>query len=297
MLLGDSGVGKSSTVNHLLNRQVADTSDSKSETHSTMEHILVAPDPNLAASDVSLSVVDSPGFNDTDGLEQDARNLRSIDKFYQTHPSLMGKAYPNVIVVTLRATDTRYQGKHSCFMRCLRAIKRLKLIDHINPNIVVVVTWACSISPKAMADKKSKIKNILLEVLHVEIPVLCLENRPEDFELEKIGDYTRLPDGTIQPKNLFEAMIKVTKDAGDEFAQHCLSTHFDSESVKGFDIKRGLSKPAKTSGLSDMEYDILVNLKEDFTDVQYIPEVAQMIDKFINGNTLTEVGDKYFFFS
>ncbi len=280
MLLGESGVGKSSTVNHLLNREVAAMSDRESETRSTTEHILKGSDTQLAATDMSLSVVDAPGFNDTDGLEQDARNLMSIEGFYKKHPSLMGKAYPNIILVAILSTDTRFQGKQSRFMKCLRAIQRLKLVDRMNPNVVVVITRACAIANKHMKEKKVLLKEVISKTLHVNAPVICLENAPTDHGLEQIGDYTRLPDGSLQPKNLFEAMIQVAKEAGDEFAQHCFSTFFSPESTS-YDIKVGLTVQANLSGLTHAEREIFGNLKEDLTSQEFVPEVVQLINSYL----------------
>ncbi len=281
-------MGKSSTVNHLIHEEVAKTSDCQSETRSTTEHILVTADPNLAANDVSLSIVDPPGFNDADGLEQDARNLRSIEKFFRHHPSLMGQAYPNIILVTVPSTDVRFQGKNSRFMKCLRAIQRLHLVDRVNPNIVVVMTWACALPPRQLRIKMEKIHAVVLDAIHIDAPVVCLENLPDDFGLETVGDYTQLPDGTLQPRNLFEAMISVAKKAGDEFAQHCLSTYFDSDMEK-VKIVRGLSEPARIFGLNSKEIKLLERLKNDMTWQQSITEVAQKIDAFMEINPLTEV--------
>ncbi len=281
-------MGKSSTVNHLINDSVADISDSQSETRSTTEHTLITFDESLAASDMRLSIVDPPGFNDTDGLEQDARNLRSIAKFYRHHPGLKGNAYPNVVLVTIPSTDTRFQGKNSRFMKCLRAVQKLHLVDRANPNIVVVMTWACALPPKQIESKKERIRAVVLEAIHIDAPVVCLENLPDDFNLEKVGDYTRLPDGTLQPKNLFQAMISVAKDAGDEFAQHCLSTYFDLGPQK-FGRETGLCEPARTSGLNSKERKLLESLKEDLTINRKVPEVVKKIDEFIGNNPLTEV--------
>ena len=57
MLVGYSGVGKSATVNHLLGAGLASKSSSKSETRSTTEYVLTAPDPDLGLSNLSLVIL------------------------------------------------------------------------------------------------------------------------------------------------------------------------------------------------------------------------------------------------
>ena len=61
-------------------------------------------------------VIDTPGFNDTEGIEQDACNLASIYNMltnYEPLQSLSGKTdaklYPNTILILMRATDKRFE--------------------------------------------------------------------------------------------------------------------------------------------------------------------------------------------
>ena len=80
----DLGVGKSSTVNHLFGMsnevQFAKTSDRKSETRVTTEYEIIGEDEDTTG--IKIGVVDSPGFNDTDGTAQDACNFYSIKSFF-----------------------------------------------------------------------------------------------------------------------------------------------------------------------------------------------------------------------
>ena len=56
----------------------AKTSDEVSETRVTTEYEISADDPGYEVSELKLGLVDSPGFNDTDGMRQDACNFYSI---------------------------------------------------------------------------------------------------------------------------------------------------------------------------------------------------------------------------
>ena len=86
LAVGSSGVGKSSTINHMFNIggngvQFAKTSSIKSERRITSEFLAFADDPDLEVKNLVLGIVDTPGFNDTDGLMQDACNFYSIKQF------------------------------------------------------------------------------------------------------------------------------------------------------------------------------------------------------------------------
>ena len=99
LVVGSSGVGKSSTVNHLLNIgeekvKFAKTNSTTSETKITSEFLAFADDPDLEVKNLVLGIVDTPGFNDTDGLKQDACNFYSIKEFYKDHPKL-DRCFPN----------------------------------------------------------------------------------------------------------------------------------------------------------------------------------------------------------
>ena len=232
LLIGSSGVGKSSTINHLLNIggegvQFAKTSNITSETRITSEFLAFADDPKLEVKNLVLGVVDTPGLNDTDGLTQDACNFYSIKKFYEEHPKLE-RCFPNLIFVLVPATDTRIAGENSNLSKSLRCLNQLGLVDHSCPNVVAVLSFCCSVSykkvetwKKKMENKKKVVQDVILNALKVNAPVVLLENDFEEEELEKVGDFTRLPDGELQPKNLYDACQDVLRKNKDNL---CLVT-------------------------------------------------------------------------
>ena len=186
VMVGSSRVGKSSTINHLFDTgdaiQFATTSDSQSETRNTSEFIRTVYEPKYEVSDLQLGIVDTPGFNDTDGFKQDACNFYSIKQFYETHPKLIG-CYPNIIFLLVQATDTRIDGRNSDLSKSLRCLQQLCLVDRYHPNVVAVLTFCCSVNyknipnwEKKMEEKKANIQRIVFKALKVHAPVFVLEN-------------------------------------------------------------------------------------------------------------------------
>ena len=329
LLLGGTGVGKSSTINNLLGVDIAKVTDTTSTTTSTKEYMLTASYPELEAEDLSLSIIDSPGFDDTRGKGQDACNLMSIATFCENHPSLKNsgvfptlknsgvfptlknsgvfptlknsRVYPNVIMICIQATDVRFQGDNSAFVRSLKAIKRLNIVDKKNCNVVVVVTWAAALprnKEKWVAntqDKAGKLKSVILQTLQVDAPVIFLENEHEDAEWPTQGDCVVLPDETLQPENLLEAIVDLMRAGNDSFGKHCI-THFFAQNGNadvmqnvGLDIE---AKDAKSEQLNGKEMEFLRELEGNSSTGTLMPPVAQRITDYLSSNTLDEVRNR-----
>ena len=274
LLFGRSGVGKSSTINHLLgiNDEIAIGNDFLSETRSTQEVVVYGSEPRYEVEELPLGVVDTPGFGDIGGPYQDACNFFSVHKFFRTHPKLKG-CYPNLIFLFVKANDNRLRGKISEFVKSLRCIKLLNLVDLINPNVVAVITYACGV-PYANVDKwskkmetiKSTVKTIIFEALKVIAPVVLLENQygPDCYDLHVCGDFTRLPNGVLQPKNLYKACVDVLKINEDHLGLITLNSIFALSTKvpppnQGHKIE---AKNAKSDKLDDEEIKIVEILEK-----------------------------------
>ena len=232
MLVGTSGVGKSATVDHLLGVNIASTTKIQSETRSTKEFVVHGLDRKHAVEGMSVGLIDTPGFCDTDGPRQDACNLLSIQRFFRTHPTLSG-SNPNLIFLLVKANDDRIVGKNSDLAKSLRCIKHLDLVDLKNPNVVVILTHVCSIRKKndkkwtkALDNIKSTVKKIVFDNLKVLAPVVLIENMYENCRLKRRGDYTRLPNGELQPENLYLACADILLTNNDNRGLITLNTIF-----------------------------------------------------------------------
>ena len=264
LLVGSSGVGKSSTVNHLLNIggegvQFAKTSSTTSETRITSEFLAFADDPDLEVQNLVMGIVDTPGFNDTNGLTQDACNFYSIKRFYESHPKLRG-CFPNLIFVLVPVTDTRIAGENSNLSKSLRCLNELSLVDHDHPNVVAVLSFCCSVSSRKvekweekMENKKKVVQDVIFDALKVNAPVVLLENDFEDQGLEKDGEFTKLPNGELQPKNLYDACQNVLRKNEDNLGLVTFNACFSNLSCIKMDGHEIAAKDAKKDALSEEE--------------------------------------------
>ncbi len=265
LLAGATGVGKSSTINHLLASKAieqvhAETNKSQSETRSTQEFIIYASDPEYEFGQLPFRLIDTPGFCDTDGTRQDACNLLCIETFFRTHPEL-SEFYPNLIFLIVKATDDRMKGKNSILGKSLRCVKQFGLVDTKNPNVVAILTHACGLPNKnvkkwseELEGLKSDVKQIIFEAFKVAVPVVMLENKYDDYGLEVDGDYTRLINGELQPKNLYEACAEVLKKNKDLLGLVTLNSVFASSTEVTSERGRKIeAKDASKYPLDDKE--------------------------------------------
>ena len=201
-------MGKSSLTNHVFGLKLCRTSNVTSETKAATEFSLKVDLPRLKLSDMQVSIVDTPGMCDTEGLGQDARNVRAIQKYVENSLGL-GK-YPNMILLLIKASDNRFVGKNSKLSKTIRSLGTLNIIDRTNPNLVIVITHIMGLGKKKWENKKQEIKKCVKDVCSIDAPVVFVENEPEDHDLE-INERTgcsKLPNGDVQPHNVSEAILK-----------------------------------------------------------------------------------------
>ena len=221
---GETGAGKSATANHLVGGEI-ETSNCKSETRCVTSYTKEVSCEEVNVSGLKFSVVDTPGFNDTDGIDQDACNVCAIKKFCEQNIQLHGRiVYPNAILLCVKSTDNRIDGPQSTFTKNLRTLASLKLIDVKKPNLVIVITHAAAISAgkRKWTEKSNKIadifQRIVKDTLEFKPPVVFIENEIEDLESDSDQKGTLLPDGTIQPPNLFFELIRIFQHNKDNIA-------------------------------------------------------------------------------
>ena len=213
---GHTGAGKTSTFNHLFHTSLP-VSTETSATRSVDVYSAVARGKRLV-----FNAVDTPGLEDTSGIYQDACNMHALQKFRKESVGI-GKI-PNIILLTVKSTDNRDNGPQSAFVKNIRTLESLKLIDREKRNIVIVVTHACAIPPGDWNPKTQEImkkyRSLIWDELEIDVPVIFIENKFDGYELEKDDQKTGtfLPDRQVQPLNLFQALLKLLNENGDDAA-------------------------------------------------------------------------------
>ena len=263
---GETGVGKSSVVNHLFNTDLVATSPVQSETRSVKEYTAITSIQELRTIGVRLRTVDTPGFNDIDGLKQDACNLMAIKKYCEKNCCLRRSCFPNVILLCVKAADNRLLGPQSKLAKSLQILKDLQVIDAECPNLMLVMTHACSIGcnvnnverwKNRLRDQVLAFQGVLKEHIGFEPLVAYLENGIDDNELQRVNGGSVLPDGTIQPLNLFDVIMKLLQDNRDELG-YATIREFYKRSSEGVDFNVEVDRSveatlAKAEALSEEE--------------------------------------------
>ena len=235
-LYGISGHGKSSTLNHLFKTELIPTSDNRSCTEDVIEYVATMDSLHWNVTGLELGFVDTPGFGDTASDEKNIKNLAKIDDFISNHPFLRSpfspeRIYPNIVMIVISVNDNRMGDLNSQFAKMLRMLSKLKIIDKVRPNVVIVVTHTTSLRPASKFSEKKKrkfelVNNLARLYFGVSFPIVFIENEHEDLQI--FGDWTLLPDGTKQPLNLFDTMISLMKQSGDEIGIETIRLLFEN---------------------------------------------------------------------
>ena len=246
-LYGLSGSGKTATLKHLFNgAKELEVSSKESATRSVIEHIYSLKSDHWGVKNLQISFIDSPGFGDTDGPNQDAINLALIEEFIKQHPQLGAQeikwfgcpyhytVYPNIVMIVIDVNDERMLGYKSRVASMFKILKKKKLhlIDRKRANVVIVLTHVCSIPKKNWAARlDSKVYFVQLLVrrfLKIHVPVVYIENDFDGYELKMSGDFSILYNGEYQPENLFNACIDIMKSSRDEVGIEAVRLFFQT---------------------------------------------------------------------
>ena len=287
---GQSGAGKSSTLNHLFDMDLACVSSESACTRDVVYYVSCLRSANWEVSNLKISFVDVPGWGDGGGVHTQAVNMATIEKFITEHPHLgrgAPKCYPNIILIIVSANDNRPNDLASPAVLMLKAIRQLRIIDKRRHNVVIVMTNTMSISIKMIKIKQELYQNLCRNEFGFEPPFVWVENIVEDRNppLKRVGDWTILPDDndnvTKQPLNIFLSLIEQMTTHKDEVGIEAVSIFFNSR--KNF---RPLEEGRVTSvNVSDKAIQKWRNLIIRGSRVgTRLSEVTQMIEHYVGAN-------------
>ncbi|CAG8787385.1 16777_t:CDS:1 [Gigaspora rosea] len=236
LLLGMSGAGKSSTINSLFGKEIAATGFGKSQTKDTIEFKDQINDSRLGIKNLEISIIDGPGFEDTKGIEEDAKNILCYKRFLETHPQL-SSVRPNIIMIIANIIDTRLgnsENMETQFARMLKGIKvglGDKILDHKRPSVIFVLTHLQSLPPGILKERESLqialVKKMSANVLGIiDPPEVTVKNDPANWGLKRDGDWYVMSNGEKHPLNLFNASINLCKKLRDNIGQEAISMYF-----------------------------------------------------------------------
>ncbi|KAJ3053281.1 hypothetical protein HK097_004644 [Rhizophlyctis rosea] len=190
VVAGESGAGKSTTLNRLYRHELFPTGTGKAVTRDIHVVTTVLEDAiNISSKKTSnpftftLQMTDVPGGNDTD-LEKDVENVALIQKLFTQNEDFQtrnltiieravfsahtegkemvdavnssgGKVYPNVVLLMCRANSTRLEG---CFRQMLARLEVSGLIDVKEPNLAIVLTEANDLLNSLLEDEERELE-------------------------------------------------------------------------------------------------------------------------------------------
>ena len=168
--------------------------------------------------------------------------------------------YPNIVLLCFNATENRFEGNASRFVKNLKLLQTMAVIDSENPNVVIAMTHVYSIPPKnwetKVEEKVEKVKSVFEKEMGFEAPVVYLENDIENNELETDDGNTGtvLRSGEVQPTNLYKAMMDVFKRNNDQLA-YLTVRQFYRQGVSGQKFKEDRNVPCKIAATEELDDD------------------------------------------
>jgi hypothetical protein len=169
----------------------------------------------LGVDCLSLCFVDTPGFEDQGGSAQDAENWSTI---VEANVSELRGRFPSTVLIVWSAADPRIGGSQTDLARFLQALGNLDVIDVHQPNVLLVLTHGSELFQGHFKKEADRMKHLEIYRKQIKaflpihaVDIVLLENNLDLVAPVPKSDFTKFPDGKMQPYNLFQSITRLCR--------------------------------------------------------------------------------------
>ena len=158
IILGETGTGKSTFINNLCQTPKCKVGlDLNSETE---EVVGVKCDGEYE----DIFMIDTPGLNDSNGEEQDERNINLMNQFIKNNPRIKG------IIILLKFTDNKLTGS---IKKSLKIFYDMFPMNNFWSHVIIAFSYYYDANP----EEKIKRKNLLIKNYEKEIKKIMSQSK------------------------------------------------------------------------------------------------------------------------
>ncbi|KAJ7267832.1 hypothetical protein C8J57DRAFT_1325934 [Mycena rebaudengoi] len=208
LLAGNSGHGKSKTINRLVGQELLSVGRGLASTTKVIQRVKVRSTSKELFSEITVAFDDTPGLEDTT-FEDRELNASLLYIYKRKHfPDI----YPNVILLVAAwetiTSDAHNKPEHftSAIGKTIYALYCSNLVDGERANIVVVVTKSMS----SFHQRRGIITDLQRKLVPKSSPweIVFIENGGgKDMNAK----FPVLPDGQLSHQNLYDAIQNIIK--------------------------------------------------------------------------------------